>query len=83
LNEIKTIEEHLFNRVHPADNLLFQANMILNTDLLEKVDLQKAAYQTVQQYSRKQLKAEIEAVHQKLANKPNSFMQRLISLFKK
>ncbi|MEO6524187.1 MAG: hypothetical protein ABIN91_21050 [Mucilaginibacter sp.] len=83
LNEIKAIEDHLFNRNHPADSLLFQANLILNIPLRDKVALQNSTYQIVEQYGRKQLKAEIEAVHQKLLNKPNSFMQRLISLFKK
>jgi hypothetical protein len=83
LNEIKAIEDHLFNRNHPADSLLFQANIILNTKLRDNVVLQQSTYQTVQQYGRKQLKAEIEAVHQKLMNKPSNFMQRLMHLFKK
>lgn len=81
LNEIKTIEDHLFNHSQPGDKLLFQANMILDADLREKVDMQQTVYQTVQQYGRKQLKAEIEAVHQKLLKQPDGFMQKLIRLF--
>jgi hypothetical protein len=83
LNEIKAIEDHLFGHISPASSLLFQANIILNPELRDKVNLQKTAYQTVQQYGREALKAEIEAVHQKL-NGPGhrGFMQKLINLFK-
>ena len=83
LNEIKAIEDHLLGYSHPANSLLFEANLILNAQLRDKVKLQKIAYQTVQQYGRQVLKAEIEAVHQKLS-KPahNGFMQKIINLFK-
>lgn len=83
LNEIKAIDDHLFNNTDPAGSLLFQARMILNADLRQNVALQQTAHQTIQQYGRKQLKAEIEAVHQKLMAEPKNFMQKLLSLFAK
>jgi hypothetical protein len=83
LNEIKEIEDHLFKYNHPANVLLFEARLILDADLRQNAALQQSAYQTVQQYGRKNLKAEIEAVHQKLMNEPQhtGFMQKLIRLF--
>lgn len=85
LNEIKAIEDQLFNYSDPAGGLLFQARMILNADLRQNVALQQSAYQAVQQYGRKNLKAEIEAVHQKLMNEPQhcGFIQKLMRLFGK
>jgi hypothetical protein len=85
LNEIKAIEDHLFGYSHPADSLLFEAQMILNAPLRQKVTLQQSAYKTVELYGRKNLRAEIDAVHQKLTSQPEhqGFMQKLMRLFGK
>jgi len=81
LNEIKAIEDQLFNYSPPDEALLFDVKLILNAPLRDKVSLQQAAYQTIRQYSRKQLKAELEIVHRNLLQKPTGFMQKLMRLF--
>ena len=85
LNEIKAIEDHLFKYNAPGDALVFEARMILNSSLRDKVSQQQDTYEVIRQYSRKQLKTEIAAVQQKLMNDPShrGFMKKLISLFKK
>jgi hypothetical protein len=83
LNEIKQIDDHLFNRGAIEDALLFDALLILNPDLPYRVLWQKRAYVLVQQYSRKKLKAEIESVHRQLFDEPvhQSFRKKILSLF--
>jgi hypothetical protein len=83
MNEIKLIDEHLFNTGSTEDRLLFDAMLILNPSLPEQVMWQKNAHAIVQQYSRRKLKAEIEMVHQKLFDNSRltSFRQKIFSIF--
>jgi hypothetical protein len=85
LNEIKLIDDHLFNTDAIEDKLLFEAMLIINPMLPGQIAWQKKTHAVVVQYSRKKLKAEIEAAHQKLFNEPahKNFRQRMMSLFRK
>ena len=85
LNEIKLIDDHIFNRNFGGDALLFDAMLVLNPGLSQKVSEQKKAHQIVHQYGRKKLKAEIESVHQKLFNEPaqRGFREKVLNLFYK
>jgi len=85
LNNIKAIEDHLFGFNAPGDSLVFEVRMILNSSLRDEVQQQKDTYDIIRQYSRKQLKAEIAAVQNKLTHEPQhrGFMQKIINLFKK
>jgi hypothetical protein len=84
LNEIKLIDGHIFNQGPHEDTLLFDAMLLLDASLPEKIMWQKKAHIMVQQYGRRKLKAEIEAVHQQLFSEPthNSFRRRIMGLFK-
>jgi hypothetical protein len=83
LHEVAAIEEHLFRTATPPDQLLFEAKQIIDPSLAERVAAQKHAYQLVQQYGRKKLVAELEAVHQQLFDKPEhrSFADRIRRIF--
>jgi hypothetical protein len=85
LNNIKTIEDHLFGYHAPGDALVFEAHMILSSSLRDEVQQQQNTHDVVRQYSRKQLKAEIAALQNKLTHEPQhrGFMQKIINLFKK
>ncbi len=85
LHEIKVIEQHLLQREPPEEALIFEARMLLDAELKEKVKWQNKTYALVQSYGRKQLKAEIDAVHQQLftTTKHRSFRQKMLSLFTK
>jgi hypothetical protein len=85
LNEIKLIDDHIFNTSTVEDGLLFDAMLILNPDLPGQVRWQKKTHAIVQHYGRKKLKAEIEVVHHRLFTEPahQGFRQRIMSLFYK
>jgi hypothetical protein len=85
LNEIKLIDDHIFNQGTHEDALLFDAMLILNPGLSNQIMWQKKAHAMVQQYGRKKLKVEIEAVHRKLFNEPahKTFRQKILGLFSK
>jgi hypothetical protein len=80
LIETKQIDDYLF---HSADAHLFEAKLILQPALREKLKWQQCAYKLIHAYGRQQLKAEIEAVHQKLFSEPvhRGFSQRIRTLF--
>ncbi len=84
-NETKNIEDHILKSADTGNTLLFEARLILDSDLAEKVIWQKKAYDSIQQYGRRQLKKEIEAVHQLLFAQPEyrSFSQKIRLLFSK
>jgi len=83
LNEIKLVDDHIFNRSNIEDKLVFDAMLIINPDLNDQVMWQKRTHKIVKQYSRKKLKAEIELVHQRLFNTAEhlSFRQKIMRLF--
>jgi len=83
LNEIKLIDDHLFNTGTTEDELLFDAMLILNPALQSQVMWQKKSHFIVQQYSRKKLRAEIKAAHQKLfnENRYKTFRNRIMHFF--
>jgi len=84
LNNIKVIEEYLNGGLAAGDALLFEANMLLNGDLVADVNDQQNTYAIIKQYGRRQLKEEIIAVQQKLAAAPQhqGFIQHIANLFK-
>lgn len=85
LNNIKIIEDYLSGQMPPGDTLLFEANMLLNNDLINDIQHQQDTYTIIRRYSRQRIKNEIAAVQNKLAVTPQyrGFMQCITNLFKK
>ncbi|MFI5159698.1 MAG: hypothetical protein ACHQHN_00405 [Sphingobacteriales bacterium] len=83
LLEIEQIEAHLMLRSEPGDALVFEARLLLDPELKDKVLWQQKTYSIIRQYGREQLKSEIEAVHQKLFTgvEHYSFRQKIMRLF--
>jgi hypothetical protein len=84
-NETKHIEAHLRGNATPGDALVFEAKLMLDNSLADKVLWQQKTYDVIQQYGRRQLKNEIEQVHQQLFAQPghSSFAQKIKRLFSK
>ncbi|GAA3945295.1 hypothetical protein GO495_30950 [Chitinophaga oryziterrae] len=84
LNNIKAIDDYLLGHMAPADAILFEANILLNNDLINEIQHQQSAYEIIRQYSRQKIKDEIVAVQEKLAAAPQyrGYMQRIANLFK-
>lgn len=85
LNNIKAIDDYLLGSMAPGDALLFEAKILLNSDLREDVQVQQSTYALIRQYGRQSIKAEIMAVQQTLTTAPQhyGFMQRIKNLFNK
>lgn len=85
LNELKQIEDHLLQLNAPEESLVFEANLILDANLRSNVQLQQHTYSLIKHYSRKQLRAEIDAVHQQIFSNAahQTFVDKILSLFKK
>jgi hypothetical protein len=83
LIETEQIEAHLAQRSEPGDQLVFEARLLLEPELREKVQWQQEAYRMIKLHGRDQLKQEIEAVHQKLFTQKEyiSFSQKIRRLF--
>ena len=83
-NETWQIELHLSGKANTGDALLFEAQLILDPALRDKVLWQKSTYAIINNYGRAQLKNEIEAVHEKLFTDIEhlSFRQKIRRLFK-
>jgi hypothetical protein len=83
LIETGQIEAHLLKRSDPGDTLVFEARLLLDAELNEKVTWQEKTYSMVRIYGRDQLEKEIESVHQKLFTQPEhtSFSQKIRRLF--
>jgi hypothetical protein len=80
LIETKQIDDYLF---HSADAHLFEAKLIVQPALREKLQWQQRTYELITAFGRRQLKAEIEAVHQQLFSEPEhrSFCQKIKAFF--
>jgi len=85
LNNIKAIDDYLLRCMPPGDALVLEANMLLNDDLATDVACQQLTHQTIRQFGRQNIKAEIISVQQKLAIAPQhqGYIQRIANLFKK
>lgn len=85
LNNIKEIDDHLLGIAAPQDELLFEARIILNPELKLDVAWHRQTLNLVQQYGRKQLRADIEAVHQQLFTQPEhrGFCQSILRFFRR
>jgi len=82
-NETEQIEAYISGSADAGEKLLFEAKLILEPSLQDKVIWQRQTYNLIQHYGRRQLKQEIEAVHQQLFTKTEhrSFSQKIRSFF--
>ena len=82
--ETKGIEDYLLGKLDPQQRLVFKAGLLVNAVLEERCEQQQIAYHLVKIYGRKQLKAELEIVHQKLFSQKEhkNFREKVLSFFK-
>lgn len=85
LIETEQIEAHLLQLASPGDALVFEAKLLLDDELSDKLHWQSVTYNMVKLYGRNQLKKEIEAVHQSLFSEARhkSFSEKIRQIFKK
>ena len=85
LIETEQIEAHLLQLANPGDALVFEAKLLLDDELSDKLHWQSATYNMVKLYGRNQLKKEIESVHQSLFSEARhkSFSEKIRQIFSK
>ncbi|RLJ72867.1 hypothetical protein [Pedobacter alluvionis] len=85
LNELRLIEHYLLSDVKDGESFLFEAKMILQPELKQQVYWQNKTYLMVRDYGRKQLKNEINNIHETLFNtaEHQTFRQKVMRLFRK
>jgi len=85
LNELRLIEHYLLSDERDGESFLLEAKMILQPELKQQVYWQNKTYQMVRDYGRKQLKTEIDNIHETLFNTDahQSFRQKVMRLFSK
>ena len=85
LNDTRTIEQYLAEKLNPWNRMLFASRLKINPSLRNDVELQKKTYWLVKIYHRKKLKEELESLHQQLFNNPEKkdFRRRILEIFGK
>ena len=85
LPETEQIEASLMRLSEPGDALVFEARLLLEPELRDKMLWQQKTYSIIRQYGRDQLKGEIAAVHRQLFTDGahQSFRQKIMRVFSK
>ncbi|OOQ61179.1 hypothetical protein BC343_22325 [Mucilaginibacter pedocola] len=83
MTEIQAIDQHVQGSAAPGDKLLFDAKLLLDAELPQKVQWHKQTLALVNQYGRKNLRGVISDVHNQLFTQPEhqSFRQKILRLF--
>ncbi|HKG05430.1 MAG TPA: hypothetical protein VKB19_03175 [Pedobacter sp.] len=84
-NELRRIDDYFLNKLSAEDKLVFDAEVILQPGMAQDVRMQRKTYTLVHEYGRKQLRKEIEGVHDTLFNtkRYQSFRQKILNFFNK
>jgi hypothetical protein len=82
-NETRQIDEHISGSMNTGDVLVFEAKLLLDSELSDKLIWQRKTHAIIKQYGRQQLKNELETIHQKLftSSEHLSFSQKIRRLF--
>lgn len=85
LNEVKEIENYLFQKLDGPSNVVFEARLLIDPVLKLRVAWQRKVYSIVKMSGRRKIKSEVESVHRKLFDNPNNriFQQEIFQLFTK
>lgn len=84
MNETQQLDAYLLGEMSPENKLLLEAHLLLNEHLKEKVFWQEKTHSLIKEHGRRQLKSELEKVHQRLflEKKFESFRKKIESIFK-
>ena len=84
LSEIAETEAYLMHKCDPDEKLLVDAKLLINPVLRSNTMLQKAIYEAIKFWSRKQMKRELQQIQTNLLNRPdaNAFRDEIHHIFK-
>jgi hypothetical protein len=84
LNNTRETEEFLSGTMNADESLQFRFRMLLDPLWRKNVAFQQKTYAIIHAYSRKKMKEEIQAVHDKIFSDPQQalYQERIRELFK-
>lgn len=82
-NDTSRIERYLDNELSNPEKILFEAQLLLDSNFKVNVSLLRQIQSIIKLYGRRKMKAEIGNIHRKLFQDPEHliFQQRIKSLF--
>ena len=80
LNEIAQIDQYLFRQFSEEEGKRFEARLLINEALAEKVEAQRLAHRLIRLYSRKKEHGRIEEIYRQLLEEP-AFAHQLKTIF--
>lgn len=83
LNNILETEQYLAGQLTPEDRLMYDARLIVDTDLKEQTRWQQHTYDVVRAYGRMQFKDQLNQLHECLMTEPQHirFRNKIRNIF--
>jgi hypothetical protein len=83
LNNIKHIDDFISGKLSPTESLIFQARVLLDSDLRQQVEWHRRTVAIINLYGRKELRNEVEKIHRDIfaVNSDHSLKHRVRNLF--
>jgi hypothetical protein len=71
LNEVYLIDQYLLGRLSKEEEQVFEANLLLDETIAEKLEAQRTAHRLIRRYARKEERRRLEEIYQLLLNEPD------------
>lgn len=71
LNEVYLIDQYLLGRLSKEDEQVFEANLLLDEAIAEKLEAQRTAHRLIRRYARKEERRRLEEIYQLLMDEPD------------
>lgn len=71
LNEVYLIDQYLLGRLSKEDEQVFEANLLLDEAIAEKLEAQRMAHRLIRRYARKEERRRLEEIYQLLLDEPD------------
>ena len=76
LNEVCRIEHYLLRQLTEEETRAFEAALVLDQSLADKVETQRTAYKLIHRYGRNQQRRWLESIYRRLLEEP-AFAQQI------
>ena len=80
LDEIARIDQYLFRECSEEEEKHFEARLLMNDALAEKVEAQRLAHRLIRRYGRNKERGMIEAIYRLLLDEP-AFAHQIKTIF--
>ena len=71
LNEPYLIDQYLLGRLSKEEEQVFEADLLLDEAIAEKLEAQRTAHRLIRRYARKEERRRLEEIYQLLLNEPD------------